>query len=191
MTCGYCGTTSHNIRKYPLAKGRHTNLFQDEETSQTMKDLHMKTPQEIEDAEFSFTPTPGLFWSYGQPSTQLSNQSFNILSQPLSFIGDEEEEDSEPNLRPKVITEARRLQQRKLLQQPMGIRKIDFKGDETGVNVPTKLPYSSKKVTWKDKTAMNYTQINFSHHLLQIIIHFRHHILLIIPFITNYTQINF
>lgn len=140
MTCGYCGTTDHNIRKCPLVKGKHANLFQDEETSQTMEDVHMKTPQ----AEVSFMPTPPLFKSYGQPSTQPSGQSFNVQSQPFSFIDDDEEE-SESILRPKVISKARRLQQRKLLQQPIGIRKIDFKGDETGVNVPTKLPYSPKQ----------------------------------------------
>ncbi|MCD7460826.1 hypothetical protein HAX54_044543 [Datura stramonium] len=143
MSYGYCGTTGHNIRKYPLVKGKHTNLFQDEETSQTMEDVQMKTPQDIEDAKISFTPTLGLFQSYGQPSTQPSGQSFNIQSQPFLFIDDEEEPES--ILRPKVIFEARKPQQRKLLQQSIGIRKIDFNGDETGVNVPTKLSYSPRK----------------------------------------------
>ncbi|MCD7470818.1 hypothetical protein HAX54_010974 [Datura stramonium] len=71
----------------------------------------------------------------------------------------DEEEDSKSILRPKVKSEARRLQQRKLLQQPIGIRKIDFKGDEIGVNVPTKMPYSPKKVTWKGKTTMTSNQL--------------------------------
>ncbi|MCD9559542.1 hypothetical protein HAX54_017542 [Datura stramonium] len=118
MSCGYCGTTDHNIRKYPLSYGQPST----------------------------------------QPSTQPSGQSFNVQSQPFSFI-DEEEEESESILRPKVISKARRLQQRKLLQQPIGIRKINFKGDETGVNVPTKLPFSQKKITWKDKATITSNQL--------------------------------
>ncbi|OIT28688.1 hypothetical protein A4A49_53195 [Nicotiana attenuata] len=58
------------------------------------------------------------------------------------------DEDEDPDLRPVVISKAwTMLQQRKLHQKPTGIRKISFKGDGTGINLPTNLPYSPKKVT--------------------------------------------
>nr|XP_016487280.1 PREDICTED: uncharacterized protein LOC107807429 [Nicotiana tabacum] len=100
---------------------------------------------------------------------QQSVTSQGILQQfaPCSDIVDDEseyengdEDNEEPILRPKVISEAKtRLQQKKLLQKPTGIRKINFKGDETGVNIPTNLPYSPKKVTWKGNAAMTSNQL--------------------------------
>uniref|UniRef100_A0A3Q7EWS2 Uncharacterized protein n=1 Tax=Solanum lycopersicum TaxID=4081 RepID=A0A3Q7EWS2_SOLLC len=34
-----------------------------------------------------------------------------------------------------------------------GTRRIDFKGDENGVSIPTNLPYSPRKLAWKGKEA--------------------------------------
>lgn len=50
---------------------------------------------------------------------------------------------------PRVISDAKtRLQMKKLQQQPIGSRRINFKGDEICVAIPTNLPYSPKKLTW-------------------------------------------
>ncbi|OIT22191.1 hypothetical protein A4A49_31781 [Nicotiana attenuata] len=55
-------------------------------------------------------------------------------------------DDEDPNLRPVLISEAwTMLQQRKLHQKPTGTKKISFKGDGTGINLPTNLPYSPQK----------------------------------------------
>ncbi|OIT20500.1 hypothetical protein A4A49_56878, partial [Nicotiana attenuata] len=71
-----------------------------------------------------------------------------------------EDEDEHPVLRPKVISEAKtKLQKKKLRQMPTGTRKIAFKGDESGANVPTNLPYSPRKVTWKGKAAITSRQL--------------------------------
>ncbi|OIT35167.1 hypothetical protein A4A49_14456 [Nicotiana attenuata] len=58
-----------------------------------------------------------------------------------------------------VLLAMTRLQQRKLHQEPIGTRKIAFKGDIDGVNVPTDLPYSPKKLTWKGKSAISSSQL--------------------------------
>nr|XP_016470787.1 PREDICTED: uncharacterized protein LOC107793027 [Nicotiana tabacum] len=71
-----------------------------------------------------------------------------------------EDEDEHPVLRPKVISEAKtRLQKKEMRQMPTGTRKIAFKGDESGTNVPTNLPYSPRKVTWKGKAAITSRQL--------------------------------
>ena len=55
---------------------------------------------------------------------------------------------------PKTISEARtRLQAKKMQIRPTGTRRIDFKGDENGVSIPTNLPYSPRKLAWKGKEA--------------------------------------
>ncbi|OIS97643.1 hypothetical protein A4A49_62407, partial [Nicotiana attenuata] len=66
--------------------------------------------------------------------------------------------DSDPVLRPKVVSDIKtRLQHRN--QQNSGTRKIPFTGDHTGSSQPTKLPYSPKKTTWKEKEAMTTAQL--------------------------------
>ncbi|KAF3636046.1 hypothetical protein FXO37_25674 [Capsicum annuum] len=40
-----------------------------------------------------------------------------------------------------------------------GTRKISFTGDHTGVSVPTNLPYSSVKTTWRGKKAVPSGQL--------------------------------
>ncbi|OIT32258.1 hypothetical protein A4A49_57771 [Nicotiana attenuata] len=66
--------------------------------------------------------------------------------------------DSDPVLRPKVVSDIKtRLQRRN--QQNSGTRKIPFTGDHTGSSQPTKLPYSPKKTTWKGKEAMTTAQL--------------------------------
>ncbi|KAF3643882.1 Feruloyl CoA ortho-hydroxylase 2 [Capsicum annuum] len=41
----------------------------------------------------------------------------------------------------------------------IGTRKISFTGDHTGVSVPTNLPYSSVKTTWRGKKAVSSGQL--------------------------------
>ena len=58
-----------------------------------------------------------------------------------------------------IFEEKTRLQMKKMLQQPIGSRMISFKGDENDVVVPTNLPYSPKKLTWKGKACMTSSQL--------------------------------
>ncbi|XP_009788415.1 uncharacterized protein [Nicotiana sylvestris] len=159
MTCGFCGTTGHNRRKCPLANG--------EGTSQTVQDVPLTAPQDSQNLEFAFMPTSGMRMTSPEPSSQFDGLQ-NTLQQSVApsiladdeYEGGYEDEDEEPYVMSKVISEAMtRLQQRKLHQEPIGTRKIAFKGDIDGVNVPTDLPYSPKKLTWKGKSAMSSSQL--------------------------------
>ena len=85
--------------------------------------------------------------------------------EPSSAIADEdgdehESEDNQTILRPKAISEARtRLQAKKMQIRPTGTRRIDFKGDDNGVSIPTNLPYSPRKLAWKGKEATASNQL--------------------------------
>ncbi|WMV10366.1 hypothetical protein MTR67_003751 [Solanum verrucosum] len=71
-----------------------------------------------------------------------------------------ESEDKDTLVAPRVISEAKtRLQMKKLQQQPIGSRKISFRGDENCVAIPTNLPYSPKKLTWKGKACVTSNQL--------------------------------
>lgn len=45
-----------------------------------------------------------------------------------------------------------------MMKENTGTRKINFMGDHTGA-MPTNLPYSPQKLTWKGKEAMTTTQL--------------------------------
>jgi len=61
---------------------------------------------------------------------------------------------------PRMISEEKtRLQMKKLQQQPIGSRRISFRGDENGASIPTNLPYSPKKLTWKGKACVTSNQL--------------------------------
>ncbi|KAM3360570.1 hypothetical protein P3S68_015424 [Capsicum galapagoense] len=86
-------------------------------------------------------------------------------SKKMSFVADtdedESEEDEQLTIQPKRISEAKtRLEAKKVTHRPTGTRKIDFKGDENGVSIPTNLPYSPKKLTYKGNTTMNSNKLN-------------------------------
>ncbi|XP_018631355.1 uncharacterized protein [Nicotiana tomentosiformis] len=154
MTCGFCSTTCHNRKKCPLANG--------EGTSQTVQDVLLTAPQDSQNSEFVFMPTPGVRMTSPEHSSQFAGLQ-NTLQQSIapSILDDDEYkgEDEEQNVMPKVISEAKtRLQQRKLHQEPIGTRKIAFNGDIDGVSVPADLPYSPKNLTWKGKSAMYSSQ---------------------------------
>ncbi|OIT33307.1 hypothetical protein A4A49_64952, partial [Nicotiana attenuata] len=71
-------------------------------------------------------------------------------------IGNEED----PPLRPMIIFEIQtRLQKRMTRQSTIGTRRIRFKGDHTSTSMPTNLPHSPNKVTWKRKAAMTSNQL--------------------------------
>ncbi|KAM3218404.1 hypothetical protein P3L10_022934 [Capsicum annuum] len=75
--------------------------------------------------------------------------------------GDESEEDEQPTIQPKRISEAKtRLEAKKIPHQPTGTRKIGFKGDENGASIPTNLSYSPKKLAYKGNTAITSNQLN-------------------------------
>nr|XP_016462884.1 PREDICTED: uncharacterized protein LOC107785965 [Nicotiana tabacum] len=65
MTCGHCGNRNYNIRKGPLVGG----------CSHDVQDVPQITPQDSQNSEYAFMPTPGLrmFTSPVHESTQASS----------------------------------------------------------------------------------------------------------------------
>ncbi|XP_019242557.1 PREDICTED: uncharacterized protein LOC109222689, partial [Nicotiana attenuata] len=75
MTCGFCGTTGHNRRKCPLANG--------EGTSQTVQDVPLTAPQDSQNSEFAFMPTPGVRMTSPEHSSQFAELQ-NTLQQSVA-----------------------------------------------------------------------------------------------------------
>lgn len=135
---------------------------------EVLQDVLVSTLQPSEEIESIFMPTPGFATSSSQQTSQQSSQVINEVPSPSnrskvvapsSPIADEDEvegdiesEDEETMVAPRVISEAKtRLKMKKLHQQPIGSRRISFRGDESGVNMPTNLSYSPRKLAWKGK----------------------------------------
>ncbi|KAF3616408.1 hypothetical protein FXO38_34573 [Capsicum annuum] len=81
---------------------------------------------------------------------------------PLRELVDEDEtedeleiKDEQPLLRPGALSKAKtRLKMKTLQQKIIGTKKIKFVGDDHGVSMPTNLPYSPRKMTWKGKSCV-------------------------------------
>ncbi|XP_060195395.1 uncharacterized protein LOC132624670 [Lycium barbarum] len=171
MTCGHCGATDHNKRRCPLLQ----------RGAQTVQDVPLSAPQASQDSEISFMPNSGFNASSGQHNSQPISEGLGPLKSkrkskakatstsnntPLRALVDEDDdaeiddEDEQPILRPKVISEAKtRLQCKKMHQPPTGSRKIGFMGDENGVSRPTNLPYSPRKLGWRGEPCVTSNQL--------------------------------
>ncbi|KAH0761945.1 hypothetical protein KY290_018018 [Solanum tuberosum] len=86
-----------------------------------------------------------------------TQQSVYSTTQPYgSEVGIEED----PSLRPMVVSEVTRLEERKNKPKPaIGSRRIGFTGDASGVSLPINLPYSPTKTIWKGKAATTLHQL--------------------------------
>nr|XP_009778946.1 PREDICTED: uncharacterized protein LOC104228217 [Nicotiana sylvestris] len=188
-SCGYCSEPGHNIRTCPLVQGECSQTVEDvpltaPQDSQNSEFAFMTTPgYNVSLSEPPACEPPTQLPSQAKKSAQQTSQANKPIQHkhaatkktskqaatPSNMTVDEDniddatgdgDDDEDPDLRPVVISEAwTMLQQRKLHQKPTGTRKISFKGDGTGINLPTNLPYSPKKVTWKGKAAVTSNQL--------------------------------
>ncbi|KAH0709001.1 hypothetical protein KY284_010428 [Solanum tuberosum] len=140
MTCGYCGEPNHNRRKCPLLNDKHKDVFQDEENSQESHNVPLTESENTQESVCFFIPVPA--------SSQISSQTSIVAGH-----------DSDPTLYPKVVSESNFRLHERLKKINTGTRKMTFQGDHDGVSIPTNLPYSPKKVTWKGKEAMTSNQL--------------------------------
>lgn len=110
----------------------------------------------------------------GEKTTRPSKQKRNVVANesedqqlvaPSGAVANEEEgeiecDNEQPSLRPKKISETRtRFQAKKIQIRPTNTGRIDIKGYEIGVSMPTNLPYSPRKLAFKGKTAMSSNQL--------------------------------
>ncbi|MCE5167103.1 hypothetical protein HAX54_037456, partial [Datura stramonium] len=150
-------------------------------STQTLQDVPLSAPQASQDSCTVFMPNLGFDASSSQrsshksiqqkskparPSRSMTNvkqhvvRSNAVVDEVEEVEGEHEDENEQSILRPKVISKVRtRLQHKKMQQQPTGTRRIDLKGDETGVSMSTNLPFSPRKLSWKEKVAMTSNQL--------------------------------
>ncbi|XP_060181196.1 uncharacterized protein LOC132610806 isoform X2 [Lycium barbarum] len=154
--------------------------------AETVQDVPLSAPQASQDSDFVFMPNPG-FASSSQPVSEAagpSNQRENLrikllhLQRDLPKImlnlqvssralvdedddeGKLDDEDDQPILRPKVISEGKtRLKLKKLHQQSTSARKTGFKRDENGVSMPTNLSYSPRQLAWIGRPCVTSNQL--------------------------------
>ncbi|KAH0679334.1 hypothetical protein KY284_020419 [Solanum tuberosum] len=109
----------------------------------------LSTPQASKESSSVFMPILGFIASSSQQSAVANEEE-----------GEIECDDEQPSLRPNKISEARtRFQTKKIQIRPTNTGRIDIKGYENGVSMPTNLPYSPRKLAFKGKTAMSSNQL--------------------------------
>ncbi|PHT33020.1 hypothetical protein CQW23_29357 [Capsicum baccatum] len=152
MTCGHCGTPGHNQRKCPLLN----------KSKEPVQDVLVLAPRDSQESGV-FMPTPRCVASSRQQTKSVGPE---LHVAPLSVAvvdtdGDESEEDDQPTMQPKRISEAKtRLEAKKVPHRPTGTRKIGFKRDENGASIPKNLSYSPKKLSYKGNAAITSNQLN-------------------------------
>lgn len=119
---------------------KYEDVFQDEESSQESHIVPLTESDNTQESACFFIPVPCL--------SQISSQSSIVA-----------EHDSDPTIYPKVVSESNFRLHERLKKINIGTRKITFQGDHNGISMPTNLPYSPKKVTWKGKEAMTSNQL--------------------------------
>ncbi|KAH0764890.1 hypothetical protein KY285_000761 [Solanum tuberosum] len=127
MTCRNCGESNHNVRSCYKEKCTKNNAHS------------KKGRRPMSDNEHG----PNV-----EAETEAATQEFEPY-------GPNVEDEEDPPLSPMVICESElRAEKLKTRVVPTGARKIQFYGDHTGASVPTNLPYSPVKTTWKGKEAL-------------------------------------
>ncbi|KAK6776122.1 hypothetical protein RDI58_027123 [Solanum bulbocastanum] len=148
MTCSKCGETTHNARTCNRKRGR-TEEETEEEPEEEAEEAHIEdfnvnssAPRPTQDEEYNFMSTAGLSQQQYEP------------------FGPTREPESDPDIRPQVISENRtKLKIRMNQQRATRNRVISFRGDHAGISKPTNLPYSPTKLTWKGKKVVTGNQL--------------------------------
>ncbi|XP_060206814.1 uncharacterized protein LOC132634769 isoform X2 [Lycium barbarum] len=104
----------------------------------------------------------------GQNSKQSVNLEYEAeaatqqsQTQQSTAYGPEIGNEEDPPLRPMVISETQAVLESRSqrVAATTGNIKIAFKGDAKGVSIPSDLPYSPKKITWKVKEVVTTGQL--------------------------------
>ncbi|WMV29821.1 hypothetical protein MTR67_023206 [Solanum verrucosum] len=141
MTCGHCSATGHNQRRCHMSSqpaGPSNSNKIEKKPIGPSKSKRKIVVDESEDEQ------------HVAPSSAVADKD----------RCEHESEDEQTIVRPKAISEARTRHQAKKIQiRPTGTRRIDFKGHDNGVSIPTNLPYSPRKLAWKGKETMTSNQL--------------------------------
>ncbi|KAG5623242.1 hypothetical protein H5410_008460, partial [Solanum commersonii] len=120
-----------------------------EEESEEQSEEHVEEPHGEDYDINSSTPRPTQDEEY---------HSMSLLQ--YEPFGPAREPESDPDIRPQVISENRtKLKMRMNQQRATGNRVISFRGDHAGISKPTDLPYSPTNLIWKGKEAVTCNQL--------------------------------
>ncbi|XP_009589123.1 uncharacterized protein [Nicotiana tomentosiformis] len=162
MTCNKCGGENHNSRTCFKVKqtynGWTLNLITDSGESiisskKNQKDSTISTLSSKDDwLDFEFE---------NETQTQQSDYSSQVTTQQSQAYGPDIGDEEDPPLRPQIISESQSVLKEIRLKArlPTGTRRSQFTGGADGVSMPTNLPYSPTKATWKGKAALTLSQL--------------------------------
>uniref|UniRef100_A0A3Q7FI53 Uncharacterized protein n=1 Tax=Solanum lycopersicum TaxID=4081 RepID=A0A3Q7FI53_SOLLC len=131
-----------DARAKPIIKMLENIRIKVQRLKKPAQDVLVSTPQAIQE-ESCIMSTPGFVDSSSQQSSQPDgpSKSKEIENNPTK---------PSKSKRKIIVDESEDGQHIRLT----GTRRIDFKGDENGVSIPTNLPYSPRKLVWKGKEAI-------------------------------------
>ncbi|KAH0697520.1 hypothetical protein KY289_015002 [Solanum tuberosum] len=137
MTCSNCGEQNHNARGCEKGKKRQLRggLVDEDEASE--EDINCTAPQQTQESQFEYASSSSYF--------------------PV-----DEDDDEDPRLRPRTISEEAfltRLRKKQNPHEPIGSRLIGFRGDKFGVSKPTNLPIGPTGLTWNGQGAVTTNQL--------------------------------
>ncbi|XP_049391435.1 uncharacterized protein LOC125855773 [Solanum stenotomum] len=161
MTCSNCGEQNHNARgcekekqgkqltkkqgKQLAKQGKESGrgkkrqlrrgLVDEDEASE--EDINCTAPQPTQESQFGYVSSSNYF--------------------PVA-----EDDDEDPRLRPRTISEEAfltRLKKKHNPQESIGSRVIGFRGDKFGVSEPTNLPIEPTGLTWNGQSAVTTNQL--------------------------------
>jgi len=110
-------------------------LVDEDEASE--EDINCTAPQPTQESQFEYASSSSYF--------------------PVA-----EDDDEDPRLRPRTISEESfltRLRKKQNPQEPIGSRVIGFRGDKFGVSEPTNLPIGPTGLTWNGQGAVTTNQL--------------------------------
>uniref|UniRef100_M1DTK5 Transposon MuDR mudrA n=1 Tax=Solanum tuberosum TaxID=4113 RepID=M1DTK5_SOLTU len=154
MTCSNCGEQNHNARgcekgKQPTKQGKETGREKKRQPRRGLVDEDEASEEDINCTANCTTPQP----------TQESQSEYAYSSIYFPVV---EDDDEDPRLRPRTISEEAfltRLRKRQNPQEPIESRVIGLRGDKFGISEPTNLPIAPTDLTWNGQGAVTTNQL--------------------------------
>ncbi|KAH0712573.1 hypothetical protein KY289_008532 [Solanum tuberosum] len=142
MTCSKCGETTHNAKTCNFVEG---------EQGATLKRKRGRTEEESEEESEEEVEEPhGEDYDVNSSAPRpTQDEEYHFMSS-LQYepFGPAREPESDPDIRPQVISEnSTKLKMRMNQQRATGNKVISFRGDHAGISEPTDLPYSPTNLT--------------------------------------------
>ncbi|KAH0717861.1 hypothetical protein KY285_013892 [Solanum tuberosum] len=161
MTCSNCGEQNHNARGCEKAKqGKQLTKKQGKQPAKQGKESGRGEKRQLRRGlvDEDKASEEDINCTASQPTQE---SQFGYVSSS-SYFPVAEDDDEDPRLRPRTISEEAFLTRLKKKQNPqelIGSRVIGFRGDKFGVSEPTNLPIGPTRLTWNGQGAVTTNQL--------------------------------